>query len=210
MIQIKGQVRGVQETVAAFGQIPSLLRQAGMRAMTDSLEYLGKVVRDDYLQGPYPQEIERRSGSFRATFRRGHPDNIWEVKAQGTQIFGTFGSRDTRAHILNDGGTIRPTRSQFLAIRTEFTKTGRGVVREKYQQPLRNIPNTFVAKQTVFERIGKRIIPIAWLRRSVSIVGRHFMQKGSQKAEPGIQEIFRAQFETVLNRVQQALARIRG
>lgn len=179
--------------------------------MTDSLQYLSQVIRNDFLQGPYPQFIERRTGSFRATFARGHAENIWEVRATGTQVIGTFGSKDKRARILNDGGTIRSSRpGGYLAIRSEYTKTGRGVVREKYRQSLRNIPNTFIAKGTVFERIGRRIIPIAWLRRSVTIEGRRFMEQGEKKATPGIQAIFQQTFDMVLTRVQAALARIRG
>lgn len=210
MIPIRGRVTGVNETISAFGQIPSLLRQAGMAAMTDSLGLLSRVIRDDYLQGPYPFQIERRSGSFRATFQRGHAENIWDVKARGTQVVGTFGSKDKRAKILNDGGTIRSTRpGGYLAIRTEFTKTGRGVVREKYRQSLRNLPNTFIAKGTVFERIGRRIIPIAWLRKQVTIDGRRFMEQGSRRANPGIQTIFQERFDTIISRLQAVLARIR-
>lgn len=220
MIIIRGGVRGVQETVQAFGQIPSLVRQAGMAAMTTSLALMSQTVRDRYLLGPYPTEIERRSGSFRATFARGHPDNIWEVRAQGTQVLGRFGSKDQRARILNDGGVIRPTRSQFLAVRTEFTKTPRGLVQAKYQQPLRNLRNTFVrmggqrgaraARGTVFERIGRRIVPIAWLVKYVLIRGRHFMEKTERTATPGIVTIFEQQFATMLTRVQHTLQRIGG
>ena len=36
MIPIRGTVTGVSETVAAFSQLPSLLRQAAMAAMTES------------------------------------------------------------------------------------------------------------------------------------------------------------------------------
>jgi hypothetical protein len=210
---IGGRVLNAQETVAAFGQIPSLLRQAGLAAMTESLKLLSDTVRNDFLMGPYPTEIERRSGSFRASFSRGNQDNIWDVRAQGTSILGEFGSQDKRARILNDGGTIRPVRSQFLAIRTEFTKTPRGVVRAKYQQPLRAIPNTFVRMRgadrgTVFEKIGKRLVPIAWLVRSVTIVGRRYIQKTEAKAGPGVQTIFRERFNLVLARLQETVRRI--
>jgi hypothetical protein len=209
-----GQVMGARETIDTFGQIPSLLRQAGMAAMTDSLALVSKIVRDDYLQGPYPQEIERRSGSFRATFARGNPLNIWQVQAQGTSILGEFGSKDKRVHILNDGGTIRSSRpGGFLAIRSEFTKTPRGVVKAKYQVPLRQLPNTFVARPkgkgpTVFEKIGKRIVAIAFLVKQVTIKGRKFMQKTEAKADPGVQTIFRERFDTVLTKLQDTLRRL--
>jgi hypothetical protein len=215
MIRIGGRVAGVQETVSALAQIPSLLRQAGIGAMTEVLQLVSKTVRDDYLRGPYPEEIERRSGSFRATFARGHQDNIFRVESQGTKIIGTFGSQDKRARILNDGGTIRPTHSQFLAVRTEFTKTAGGVVRPKYRGPLRGLPNTFVrpirapkAKAAVFERIGKRIFPIAWLVKEVFIRGRHFMEKTVAAVTPRAEEPFRRRFGEVINRFQQTLNRL--
>jgi hypothetical protein len=211
MIPIRGEIHGVRETQAALSQVPGLIRQAGMKAMTRSLQLVSRTVRDDYLQGPYPTEIERRSGSFRATFARGHTENIWQVQASGTQILGTFGSKDKRARILNDGGIVRSSRpGGYLAIRTEYTKTGRGVVREKYRQSLRNLPNTFVAKGTVFERIGRRIVPIAWLRKFVTIRGRRFMEKTEQKATPGIQAIFREDLGGLLTRLQSTFDRLRG
>lgn len=214
MITIRGNITGTNETISAFSQIPSLLRQMGEAAMRESLEHVGESIRS-FLVGPYPEFIERRSGSFIASFRRGNAQNIWQVQSSGTTVLGTFGSNDKRANILNNGGTIRPVRSQFLAVRTEFTKTPRGVVREKYQQPLRNLPHTFVrmrsaTKGTVFEKIGKRIVPIAWLVKEVFIKGRKFMEKGSTKAEPGIQAIFQARVNAVVNRLNETLQKIGG
>ena len=217
MVGITGKIQGLAETSSAISQIPSLLVQAGMAAMNETLTLLSKTVRDDFLRGPYPQEIERRSGSFRATFARGHADNIFQVRAEGTKIIGTFGSTDRRARILNEGGVIRPRNSRFLAVRTEFTKTSGGVVRAKYQQPLRQLPNTFVrpiraprAKAAVFEKIGRRIIPIAWLVLYVLIKGRHYVEKTVSKATPQIGPIFERRFGMVITRLNQTLARVRG
>lgn len=214
---IGGRVKGLAETSSAMSQIPSLLVQAGMGAMTEVLTLLSEIVRKEHMEGPYPEEIQSRSGSFRASFRRGHRDNIFTVQAQGTKILGTFGSHDRRARILNEGGTIRPVRSQFLAIRSEFTKTSGGVVREKYQQPLRQLQHTFVrrirgrrAVAAVFERIGRRVVPIAWLVKEVFIRGRKFLQKTEQKATPQIGPIFERRFSMITTRFNQTLARLRG
>jgi hypothetical protein len=186
--------------------------------MTESLALFSKTVRDVYLVGPYPTEIERRRGSFRATFARGHADNIWKVEAQGSAVMGTFGSQDRRARILNDGGTIRSSRpGGYLAVRTEYTKDARGAVRAKYQQPLRNLPNTFVrpirapkAHAAVFERIGRRVVPIAWLVKEVFIKGRRFMEKTRAVVEPKIPAIFQQKFNTVFTQLQNTLNRIGG
>lgn len=219
MIKVNGRLTGLAETASAISQIPSLLQQAGMGAMTESLELFSEVLRKEHMEGPYPEEIQSRTGSLRKTFRRGNPQNIFQVKAQGTKILGTFGSEDKRARILNEGGVIRPKTSQYLAVRTEFTKTPGGVVREKYRGPLRGVPNTFVrmgsaregrqARGTVFEKIGKKIIPIAWLVLFVVIKGRRFMQKTQAKAEPKIPGIFARRFQSVLDRLQQTLDRLR-
>lgn len=214
MIRLGGRVRGVRETVSAFSQIPSLLQQAGQAAMREGLEIFSEIVRKEHMEGPYPAEIQSRSGSFRATFRRGHRDNIFRVRSQGTQIIGTFGSQDKRARILNDGGVIRSSRpGGFLAIRTDFTKTAGGVVRPKYRGPLREIPNTFVRRTgrgaTVFERIGRRIVAIAWLAKQVVIRGRRFMEKASTKSQPRIVERFVVRFKQVEDRLNHTLQRIR-
>ena len=217
MIPIRGRVRGLQQTNAVVEHAKSLLLQAGHGAMTEALEMVSETLRKDYLAGPYPEEIQSRSGSFRATFRRGHRDNIFRVQSQGTKITGTFGSQDKRARILNDGGIIRPKTSQFLAVRSEFTKTAGGVVRQKYRESLRGLPNTFVrpirgrkAKAAVFERIGRRIIPIAWLVKFVFIKGRHYAEKTVARVGPSLPPIFRRRFDQVTTRLNQTLARIRG
>jgi len=213
MAGVDGKLSGVQPTMSAVSSIPSLIRQAGEAAMTEGLEILSTTLRTDFLQGPYPTEIERRSGRFRASFKRGDKDNIFRVKSEGTKIVGTLGSQDVRAHILDQGGTIRPTRSQFLAIRTDFTLTGRGVVREKYRGPLRGLPNTFVqrtrsGKLGVFEKFGKRIELIAVLVKSVFIRGRHFMDKGVSKATPAIVEHFNVRFQAVFTRLNDTLRKL--
>ena len=105
----------------------------------------------------------------------------------------------------------------FLAVRSDFTKTAGGVVKAKYQAPLRGLPNTFVrpirarkAKAAVFERIGKRIIPIAWLVEAVKIIGRHFLEKSVTKTQPQFTGIFSRRFQQVLDRMSQTLRNIRG
>ena len=220
MVPIRGKISGVKETSSAISQIPSLLRQAAMGAMTESLELVSTTLRTEFLEGPYPTEIQSRSGSFRATFRRGQPKNIFRVAAEGSKITGTYGSEDIRGRILNDGGVIRPKSSKFLAVRTEFTKTPGGVVRPKYRGPLRGIPNTFVrmgsprggrqGRGTVFEKIGKRIIPIAWLVLYVVIKGRHFMEKTVTRASPQFGPIFQKRFDQIVTRMNDTLSRLRG
>ena len=218
MIPIKGKITGLAETSSALNQLPSLFQQAGIGAMTECLELYSEILRKEHMEGPYPDEIQSRSGSFRRTFRRGQPQNIFQVTARGSTITGTFGSEDQRARILNEGGVIYPRRGPFLAVRSSFTKTAGGVVQAKYQQPLRQLPNTFVrrihhrrgtAEAAVFEKRGRLIVPIAWLVRQVYIKGRQFMAKTLTKAAPRMPAIFERRFHMISEQMQKMLARFK-
>ena len=79
----QGNVQGLPETSSALSTLPSLFTQAASGGMTEILELLSKTIREDYLEGPYPDEIQSRTGSFRKTFRRGQAGNIFRVEAGG-------------------------------------------------------------------------------------------------------------------------------
>ena len=141
-------------------------------------------------------------------------DNIWRFSTRDQRTRHVW-LKDKRARILNDGGTIGPCAASSWRFGREFTKTRRGVVRAKYQQPLRNIPNTFVVmrgsnKGTVFERIGKRIVPIAWLRKFVFIRGRKFMEKTERFATAAVYRIFQARMTMLVTRLNDTLSRFGG
>ena len=160
MIRINGGVRGQRETVAAFGQIKSLVRQGGQKATHESLNHLSNVVRKEYLSGPYPTEVERRPGHFQATWRRGNAQNIYEVKTDGLRFEGTLGSKAVMARILAVGGTIRPVRGKYLTIPTGFAKTPTGQLKQEYSRGARNIRNTFFIRRgshlTLWQATGRR------------------------------------------------------
>jgi hypothetical protein len=216
MIGIGGRVHGVAQTVSAIQQIPSLIRQGGERTMHRSLDYLSEVMRKNYLSGPYPTEIERRGGSFQASWRRGHPQNIHEVEAQGTKIHGRLGSKDRRAKILAVGGTIRPTGGrQFLAIPTERAKTPRGVTKAEFDRPLRQIPGLFLQRARsgglfAARKRGSGLEVLFNLVRQATIRGRHYDEKAVRKATPGVQGFWRDLVGTILGRAQQTIRRVRG
>jgi hypothetical protein len=221
MIRASGRLAGVAQTVSAIGQIPSLLEQGAIKAMTQGLELLSSTIRQEFLVGPYPAEIQSRSGGFRATFVRGHRENIFKVESRGTQILGTFGSNDVRAQVLDEGtgslpgGVIRPVRSKYLYIPVSFAKTASGATKRAYLQP-RAIPNTFVRPNPrggffLFQRMRQKVIElIGLLKSSVKITGRHFMQKGLNRSLPGIEQGFRTMVTTIVDRANQTLSRLRG
>ena len=211
---MSGRMTGGPETTQTTKALANLLAQAARAAMTEGLEFLSTTLRTKYLRGPFPTEIERRTGRFAASWARGDRDNIFTVVQEGPKLIGTLGSQDVRAHILNQGGVIRPTRSQFLAIRTEITRDARGVVLPKYRGPLRNVRNTYVrrtasGKLGVFERIRKNVsVMIALLVKSVTIRGRQYAEKGLREATPGIVARFEARFNTVVQRMNDTLRKL--
>lgn len=227
MIRINGGVRGQRETIDGFGQIKSLIRQGGQRSMTKSLEHLSEVVRKDYLSGPYPTEVERRSGSFQATWRRGGKENIFEVTSKGMTFEGKLGSTDRRARILAVGGTIRPTGGRkFLTIPTGFAKTPTGQTKREYMRPARQIPNTFLTRNkstgqlTIWQataprrrssqRLSEVAKPIFFLVREVTIKGRFYHTKAEKKATPGVNKIWQDDMTLLVKRGQETLNRIRA
>jgi hypothetical protein len=220
MITIRGKVTGGPETASALSQLPSLLQQAGMKAMTAGLQLLSKTVREKYLAGPYPEEIQSRTGSFRATFQRGHRENIFQVESRGTQIIGTFGSRDIRAQVLNDGtgflpgGVIKPKGHPYLAIPTSAAKTASGgrLQHQYANRPLREVPDLFPyttkkGSLALARRRGNRLEVLFILVRQVKIKGRQFLQKARDASFPGIVTEFQQTFTTVIRQVESALRR---
>lgn len=221
MIRIGGRVNGQRQTVETFLQVKSLVQQGGQRTMHKSLDYVSEVMRRDFLSGPYPTEIERRSGSFAATWRRGHPQNIHEVRSQGLSFIGRLGSEDRRARILAVGGTIRPTGGRrFLTIPTGFAKTATGQVKAEYRRPAREIPNTFLIRRgtrlTIWQSTGQRrrrgrlsevAKPIFFLVPSVTIRGRFYHTKTERKADPGVQALWRELIVTIEKQAQPRLSR---
>lgn len=228
MIPITGKVDGVGPTISALNQLPSLFRQAGIGGMTEVLTLFSKTVREKYLRGPYPMEIARRSGSFAATFVRGHRENIFTVRAEGTSVLGTYGSSDIRAQVLDEGtgylpgGVITSKRAGgYLAIPTNAARTSPGG-RLKHQyanRSWREVPNTFVGRSKkgglyIARKIGRgrnaRIEVLANLVKSVRIAGRHFMQKTLAVVHPQLSPIFQQRFDRIIQHVTATISRLRG
>src|SRR5262245_54737271 len=113
MIHITGKVSGVEPTISALRQLPSLLRQAAEAAMREAPELISLTARTEYLSGPFPHRLQPRSGRLRASLRRGDRDNIFEVRSQGTTVQGTLGTNVPYARIQEEGGIIRPRRGQY-------------------------------------------------------------------------------------------------
>jgi hypothetical protein len=212
MIRLSGKVDGMGPTISAIAQIPSLLRQGFIKAMTQGLEDISEVTRRDYLSGPYPTHLQPRTQRLRASMRRSDRDNIFRVDARETTVIGELGTQVIYGRIHEVGGVIRPKHGLYLAIRTEFTKTGGGVVRPQYRGPLRLVPNTFVRRTStgslgVFQRIGQRVMAIAWLVKQVTIPARPYLGPGVQKAFPRVVARFQAVVDAISRAATETLRR---
>lgn len=222
MIRVNGELRGVSTMISALSQIPSLLQQGGIRAMTESLELVSATTRREFLSGPYPTHLEPRTGRLRASLRRGDRDNIFRVAAQGSQITGEFGTSVVYARIHEVGGVITPKHGQYLAIPTGFAKTSGGVLKTAYNRPLRQIPNTFLLRTRgglmLWERLsgrggGRRRLsevarPLFRLVRRVVIPARPYLAPSAQQSEAGIAGIFTAMVQRLIDRANDTLRRI--
>lgn len=230
MITIRGKISGLDQTMSAISQLPSLLQQAGIGGMTETLTLFSKTVREKFLKGPYPQEIERRTGSFAATFSRGNTENIFTVEARGSMVVATFGSQDIRARVLNEGtgylpgGVIKSKRpGGYLAIPTDAARTSpRGPLKAQYRnRSWRDVPNTFVGRSRrggLFiaqrsigsgRRRGSGFVVLAILVKEVRIAGRHFMEKTLAVVQPLIPGIFQTRFDRIIQRANETIAKIR-
>jgi hypothetical protein len=226
MIKLSAKFDGIAPMASAISQIPSLIEQGAIRATTQGLELISKTMRERFLSGPYPENVEARSGHLRATWKRGHADNVFTVVTQGPLITGTLGSKAVQARILNEGsaylpgGVIRPTHGQYLAIPTALAKSGSGVVKAEYRKPLRQIPNLYLArtrsgKLYAAERIsGRRSSRLQrilfWLVRSVTIKGRFYIDKSVNTSRAEVIGLFQVMITTIVDRTNQTIGKARG
>lgn len=86
---------------------------------------------------------------------------------------GTVYTTSPYARIQEFGGTVTPKKSQFLTIPLAGARTGAGATRGG----ARSFPNTFFAKSRagnllMFQKQGKKIVPLFVLKKSVSIPPR--------------------------------------
>lgn len=118
--------------------------------------------------------LSRRNGALARSFH--------VVPATGNDLFqleatATIGGASAPYAVIQEfGGTVRPTRGQFLAVPILGALTKAGRLKQSMVGFLGQIPNVFIAtskvsgKATAFQRVSKRrAVPIATLRRYVTM-----------------------------------------
>lgn len=108
-------------------------------------------------------------------------------KRRGRKIIGAVGTNIPYGPSHEFGATIRPKTAKFLTIPLPAAKTAAGAGRGR----ARDFPNTFVRRSKagnliLFQKIGKRIIPLFVLKKMVKIPKRPWLKPGVTKSVPRI------------------------
>lgn len=127
-----------------------------------------------FAQGTMAKRISGRPGLLNRSgaLRRSFGTAVTGEKSVDTWV-GVVYSTSEYARIQEYGGTGLPKKSQFLTIPLGAARTGAGVTRGG----ARSFPNTFFAKSKagnllMFQRQGKKVVPLFALKKSVSIPAR--------------------------------------
>lgn len=119
---------------------------------------------DTYLTGG--KGVKVRSGTLRRSTMPVYDER------RGRFIAGvSFGVKYAVAHVGKPGTffEVRPRHAKFLAIPTKYARTPAGVSR--YSSPLA-LSDTFIRGGVIYQRQGRRAVPMFILRRSVRIPRR--------------------------------------
>jgi phage gpG-like protein len=132
--------------------------------------------------------LKSRTGDLRKSIGSKVVQNGEDISA--TVGSGTLtGGRMKYASIHEHGGVIRPKNGRFIAIPLQAARTPAGVARGTP----RSYQNTFIAKRVIWQRIGKNIIPLFALKRSVTIPATHYMSRTMESnKEPIIKTFIRS------------------
>lgn len=125
------------------------------------------------------QGLVRRTGNLtRALF--------YKLRLQGTEMVltvGADGKKAAYAAIQEEGGTVRPVRSENLAIPLDAARTARGVARMSAREFIANpqalgFDGTFVnpMKTAIMGVKGETIQPVFALKKEVRIPARHYIR----------------------------------
>jgi hypothetical protein len=203
---------------AALAQLPAVLMDEMDAAARASAFMVTRTAQKNYLSGPRPSRLGVVTNRLRGSLSEGDPNFIFDVQRQQARVTVTAGTNVSYAITHEPPGgrpetIIKPKKGKYLAVPSSFATTAAGALKDKYNRPLRQVANTFVrsikapkAEAAVFERIGKRIIPIAWLVKSVTIKARPFLAPALRDSTQWITERFQQGLRRVEKRIN-ALSR---
>ncbi len=179
----------------AFGQrIASVISDKLQEAINDAQRY----IQQEELTG---QLLNVRTGSLRRSIKAERVQQIGNIISGRVGVI--EGTASKYAHIQEVGGQIRSVKGRYLAIPLPSAKTPRGVIKGKYNVPLRSLKlaifrskagNLILAERKKLKTKTK-IIPLFVLKRSVTITGKQYMQKAANRLKDRLLENLRLEFE---------------
>ncbi len=187
---------GLDRILRAFSILPQETANAGRKSMAEALVPIQRELTYDLSN----QLLRRRTGRLVTSIAilgseliSGSIQGI--IKVGGAN---RIGANVEYARILNDGGTITPKKARYLTIPSQFAQTAAGVARFTAPQVIDNpeefgYTGTFFRNHVLFGTKGKRtrsIVPLFFLKDSVTIRGRHFVEDALKKGEPKAFDIF--------------------
>jgi len=141
--------------------------------------------------------LEPRSGNLgRSIFSRVEErDGLYGVLKDLVALVGFDLSIAKYGRLQEQGGTVRPTKGQFLAIPIGNALTDNGVprftAREFMESPGRlGYTGAFVAKGVIFGQLMKDVTPLFVLKRSVTIPARRPLASTLERETPWITDQF--------------------
>jgi len=96
----KGSIRRLKRA-------PAQMRRALIPAMTECMALAERTAKKDYLSGPGPRKLQRRSGRLRGSITH-------RVTLSGDRVRGELGTNVIYARIHELGGVIRPKTAKYL------------------------------------------------------------------------------------------------
>jgi len=96
----KGSIRRLRKA-------PDQMRAALLPAMRECMALAEATAKKDYLSGPRPGKLQRRSGRLRGSITS-------RVRLSGDKVSGELGTNVIYARIHELGGEIRPKTAQYL------------------------------------------------------------------------------------------------
>lgn len=124
---------------------------------------------------------------------------VYERSGELSAVVGSgarHGNRVKYANIHETGGTITPKRTKFLAIPLAAARTRGG---DQRAISPKDFENTFIRNGVIYQKQGKKIIPLFVLKKSVRIPARKYLSKTLAMSQAKIMTQFQKQLERGLS-----------
>jgi hypothetical protein len=207
---------GIKEAAHTFDEaarsFPAEMR-SGMQRITVVMEAdlretamaAAPVRRGLFWYGPDGPFMGRRSGRTVASLTS-------RIARSGNEIIGAVGSPLEHSALIEEGGTLKPSRARAMAIPTIHATTNRGALSNRFAgaSSLRQIDGLFRLRSKDGERrdrgwlamkFGKEIRRMFMLTSSVTIRPKHYMEEATKRIAPMAASIMENKLSVFVNRM---------